>query len=291
MTATRVDVIAVPFDSGHRNLRMGRGPTHLLKAGIVDVLASASADVRVVNLEPPADVFPSEARVAVELQRLVAERVTEARRTGAFPIVLSGNCNMAAIGSVSAITATSGPPVVCWLDAHADFNTPETTSSGFFDGMAVAMLTGRCWQALARRVPGFVPLPESNVMMLGVRDVDPLEEQLLTASSIRRVATSTAEIDAALSALSANRELYLHVDLDVFDPSEGRANGYAIGGGLSRENVFDLIGRITERFEIAALGLTAYDPSCDADGRIARLAIAVAAAVVEHQHPRLLPRI
>ena len=71
-----------------------------------------------------------------------------------FPLVLAGNCN-AAVGVVAGL----GPgAAVLWCDAHADFNTPETTTGGFLDGMGLATVTGRCWTSMAARVPGFVPV-------------------------------------------------------------------------------------------------------------------------------------
>jgi len=61
---------------------------------------------------------------------------------------------------------------VLWFDAHGDFNTPESTLGGFLDGMALAIATGRCWTGLAATVPGFTPVAEENVVLVGARDLD-----------------------------------------------------------------------------------------------------------------------
>ena len=270
----KVDLIAVPYDSGLRSVRMGCGPEHLLEVGIVEALESSNADVSVHIVEPSKDVVASEIKISFEIQRLVAERVAFAKSRGRFPIVLSGNCNTA-VGTIAGLTAVSGsPPAVCWLDAHGDFNTPETTPSGFLDGMAVAMLAGRCWKGMTSKVPGFVPVPESQIVMTGLRALDETEEENVDSSGVHRVAIRDAL--AAIESISPN-EIYLHVDLDVFDPSVGTANSYAVSGGITRNEFRDL-ARVLQP-TVGAMALTAYDPSCDPENRIARLAVDIARAV------------
>ena len=230
----RVTIVAVPFDSGHRDARMGRGPGHLLELGIADRLRSLGHDVDVRHIEPASEVFPAEIRMAIELQRGVAGAVSEIRARRAFPLVLSGNCNVA-VGVVAGLRSTGCPdPAVCWFDAHADFNTPDSTIGGFFDGMAIAMLTGHCWRELGAQVPGFHPIPDSRVLLIGARDIDPLEQRLLDASGVRvaRSVDIRADVDALIESAEA-RDVYIHLDLDSLDTSEGRANPYAVSGGLS----------------------------------------------------------
>jgi arginase len=171
---------------------------------------------------------------------------------------------------------------VCWFDAHADFNTPETTIGGFLDGMAVSMLTGHCWHELTAQVPGFAPIPDAHVLMIGTRDVDPLERELLQASSIRvasRPAEPGADVDAIIAAAGAP-DLYLHLDLDALDASEGRANGFAVSGGLSHSDLLVAIDAIGSRGAIRAASIAAYDPACDTDDRIGHIAIEAATRIV-----------
>jgi arginase len=75
--------------------------------------------------------------------------------------------------------------------------------------------------------------------------------------------------------------VYLHIDLDVLDPSEGRANSFATDGGLLLRDVLDVIETIRGRFPIAAVALTAYDPTCDPDARICAAAESILNAVLE----------
>ncbi len=278
----QVTIVAVPFDSGHRDARMGRGPGHLLELGIADRLRSLDHDVAVLHVEPASDVFPAEIRMANELQRVVAAAVSAIRATGAFPLVLAGNCNVA-VGIVAGLHAAGNlDPAVCWFDAHADFNTPESTIGGFFDGMAVSMLTGRSWRELGAQVPAFHAISESRVLLIGTRDVDPLEQQLLDSSGVRVAASHDvrADVDALLSLTSA-RDVYVHLDLDSLDTSEARANPYAVSGGLSRAELLAALDTISDQGSVRAASITAYDPSCDEDDRIGHIAIAAAVRVVQ----------
>jgi arginase len=122
-------------------------------------------------------------------------------------------------------------------------------------------------------------VPPERVVLVGARDFEPTEEERLARSSITRA--DTGSLSAALDALAEHTEaVYVHIDLDVLDPSEGRANGWAVGGGLSADELDAALRAITSRFEIAAAAFTAYDPACDEEGRIPRIAARVA--------PRLL---
>ncbi|HEY0243683.1 MAG TPA: arginase family protein [Gemmatimonadaceae bacterium] len=269
----KAHLIAVPFDSGIRDVRMGRGPLHLLEIGIVEALERSGASVSVHVVEPSAEAFGAEVALSFEIQRLVAKRVAEARGEGAFPIVLSGNCNTA-VGTVAGLTKTTGEaPGVCWFDAHGDFNTPDTTTSGFLDGMAVAMVAGRCWQGMTAKVSGFRPVPESRIVMVGARALDDPEERALGSSNVRR-----AKIDDAHSIFADVRakSVYMHVDMDVFDPSVGKANGFAVGGGLTREEFMSFAARAKKELPLGALAVTAYDPSCDEGDTMGRLAVDIA---------------
>jgi arginase len=175
----------------------------------------------------------------------------------------------------------SGSTAIVWLDAHGDFNTPETTVSGFLDGMALATATGRCWQNLAASVPGFRPVSEKNVVLIGARDFDPAERRLLDDSAVTLIESQSVRkhgvssvLGQALAGLRAQR-VYLHIDLDVLDPDEARANQFSVPGGLSLAEVLEVAGFIGERLTIAAAAITAYDPAYDKDGKALRAATAL----------------
>ena len=101
----------------------------------------------------------------------------------------------------------TGPTGVRWFDAHGDFNTPESTLGGFLDGMALAIATGRCWIGLAATVPGFTPVAEENVVLVGARDLDPAEGELLRASRVQHLPSDapTSRIASAIEVRGRSR--------------------------------------------------------------------------------------
>jgi arginase len=276
-----VELIAVPYDSGRQGQRMGAGPAHLLQAGLGTRLEDAGHRVHIRTLDLPPGSWPAEIRAAFDLAGAVARAVDESIADGRFPLVLSGNCGPAAIGCVSGLRSVSR---VLWFDAHADFNTPETTVTGFLDGMALAAVTGRCWTQLTRAIPGFVPVPESGVTLIGARDVDDLEAATLRRTAVRCVSTHElrAELPTVLAADNGSRPTsYLHLDLDVLDPREGTVNCYATPGGLDRSDLEWAIARIAEAVDVRASSLTAFDPGSDVTGRACESALAVAVGLVQ----------
>src|SRR5262249_50325204 len=124
----------------------------------------------------------AEIRTAFDLMRALAVAVRDARQRGFFPLVLAGNCNTC-LGTVAGLGDGRGTAVL-WFDAHGDFNTPETTTSAFLDGMALATLNGRCWSQLARTVPDFTPVSERTTCLVGARDLDPLEAEAISNSAL-----------------------------------------------------------------------------------------------------------
>jgi arginase len=159
---------------------------------------------------------------------------------------------------------------VIWFDAHSDFNTPETSASGFLDGMALSILTGRCWPVLAARLAGFEPVPETNVILIGARDLDVPEAVALADSAIRTIPRTRMELlDEAVAELSQRVEnFYVHLDVDVLDESEGRANSYASGGGLKADELYAALELLKRSGRIRVAGITSYDPACDPEGRV-----------------------
>ena len=136
---------------------MGRGPVHLLENGIAKSLREQAHEVEIADVLLP-DALYSEGQALAQLQRGAVPILKEALEKNQRALLLSGNCGPAALSAVSALgPRTTG---VIWFDAHGDFNTPETSASGFLDGMALSILTGRCWPALAASFEGFEPVPE-----------------------------------------------------------------------------------------------------------------------------------
>jgi len=271
-----IHLIQVPYDSGHRNARMGRGPLHFHEHGAADRLRAAGHEVAESLIEVPSP-FPTEIGTSFALHRALADTVRDVVAVERFPLILAGNCG-SALGTVSGLRSAtphdSSPVGVIWLDAHADFNTPDTTTSGFLDGTALATLTGQCWHALTSTISGFRPVSDAHVVLVGARDIDPAEELRLARSHVIRVEAARLRVEGAGSAGALHDALtelarrnvarmYLHIDLDVHDPADVQANQYAAPGGLAPSTVRDLVTVVAGRFEIVAAAMTAYDPTCD----------------------------
>lgn len=259
---------------------MGAGPERLMDSGLIDRLEHAGHEVVPCSICLPSQAFMPEVQAAFELDRRLATCVAEAVAVGALPVILSGNC-FTSVGTVAGI----GEPDlgVIWLDAHGDFNTPETTIGGFLDGMALATLTGRCWTSLAASVPGFVPVSERRVMLFGARDLDAREAAELIESEIEHLtpdAIGAGLADNLARRREHTREIYLHIDLDSLDPSEGKANSFAVAGGFSVVDVRSLVDEVARAFRIRAVALTAYDPSQDDGGRVCEAGIGLVVAAV-----------
>jgi arginase len=256
---------------------MGAGPLRLIAdPAISDELRTQGWDVRLETIETPDQNKPEIVRV-VEGDRRLARRVRAARERGAFPVVLAGNCN-SCLGTVAGL----GPVGVVWFDAHPDFDTPDR-SLGFFDGMGLAILTGNGWELLRGTIPGFTPVDERSVVLVGVRDLEEHQRAPLEASAMRILPGGSFESAEFLRELDELRRraprTYLHIDLDVLDTSEGRANRFAAAGGLSAQQLEWAVEMVFRRCAVAGAAITAYDPGLDEDGRMARAASRVIATV------------
>jgi arginase len=255
-------LIDVPYDCGQFGKRMGAGPAYLIERGLAQSLRAAGYPVRRASVRLP-DTFHTEWQALSVLQEQIAALVQQTRASGERALILSGNCAPAALGVLSA--GASADTAVLWLDAHADFNTPETSSSGFLDGMALAIAVGHCWRACATKFQTN-PVPEEHVVQIGVRSVDDEEGRRLERSRVHRCAADLQDVTRTLDVLSGQlHHAYVHVDLDVVDASDLRANHYALNGGPSVESVAAIIAAAGIRVPVDAAALTALDPSIDGD--------------------------
>lgn len=278
-----IQLLLVPYDTARRGWRSGKGPEHLLQAGLVMHLQRDGhrvAQPRIIEDDP--DQSPAEIRTAFELCRRLATAVRDARAAGRFPLVLSGNCN-SAVGTLSGLTPARR--ATFWFDAHGDCNTPDTTASGFLDGTGLATTLGLGWHQLAASVPGFQPVAPETTFLLGARDLDPPEAALLERSAMSSI--PVAQIPHTLRSILATAALddtlgYLHLDLDVLDPKVGQANWFPVEGGLSVEQVTDAITAIRERLPLGAAAITSYGPDYDTDQTVCRAAFAAIDAIVSN---------
>jgi arginase len=166
----------------------------------------------------------------------------------------------------------SGDLAVLWLDAHADLNTPASSPSGHFHGMVLRTLLGEGPPTLVNQIPR--PLTPSQIYLVGARDLDPPEAELVRVAGIRN-----AGLEAFTDPIQFVRDLkaggfgrvYLHLDLDVINPADFASSLMRTPGGPSLADVAALICQLTEHCAIAGASVVEF---CDREpgdaNRVAR---------------------
>jgi arginase len=271
-----VCLIEVPFHAGDCGHPSSRGPRRLLEAGAAELFVQRGVAAKVEGAGREA-AFRDTASSSAEVNRQLAAIVRGAVAGGQLPIVLAGSCN-ASLGVLAGFAHERCGAV--WLDAHADFNTPDSTASGFFAGMSMAIIGGHCYRSYWAQIGDNTPLAEDTIALFGVRDLAPrAERERLERSAIQVVEWRNGQpgrgILATLDDLAWRvREVYLHVDFDAFAPE--LAPGVAdepVAGGLALEQAETIIRATAERFSIRAVTLATYAPDRDRDERTLQLAL------------------
>jgi arginase len=246
--------------------------------GLHDALERMGAEVRVeqIGLTPEQEPeYGGWKRLGYALGHL-GRAVARNLRDGYFPVGLLGTCP--SMPGMVAGLQRSGPtaePIkvgMLWLDAHPDFNTPETTRSGSLGGMPVAVATGRCLTRMRLDAGLDPPLSDRHVVMGGVRLTDPLEQHLLDESEIEQLSvddlrTLSPAVTAQLDRLSRLTDrIYVHIDMDVLDPREVMGHGNKVPNGPSSEQLASLFELIFSRYPKASAIGFATIPSRDEGG-------------------------
>jgi len=208
------------------------------------------------------------------------EIVADQRRRGLFTLGLLSNCN-ALMGMLAGLQ-NSGPtkrPLrvgLVWIDAHGDINTPDTTLSGMLGGMPVAVSTGLCLPRLRRKCGLDPALPTRYVTMVGVRDTDPLEQELLDRIEVQHVTVDHVRrlspvIDLEMERLATLTDLtYVHIDMDALDPEEVSGHGLTVADGPTGKEMAAALEMMVEHPSVAAFGIASYPAGRDPDGRTLR---------------------
>ena len=183
------------------------------------------------------------------------------------PVLLAGECSIA-LSTLPAVVRLRPEVRVLWLDAHGDFNTPETSPSGFLGGMALAGACGR-WDAGL----GQMPIAPARVVLAGLRDLDPPERAALGASDAIMIGASPVETLVAVKNAIDGAPVYVHLDLDVLDPAVFPAQ-FPVPDGLAPAKLFDVLEAVASASEIVGLEVTAFEAPDDDAERHAAAALA-----------------
>jgi arginase len=198
---------------------------------------------------------------------------------GMAPLVIGGDCTTM-LGTAAGLHRAGYRFGLICFDAHGDFNTAETTPSGNIHGMTVAALAGRGAPSLRDLVGGDVVVPSSHIALIGVRDLDPLERQALTAAGV--LVVSPAELSRRGASCCGRRALaiacgagdgppvdglLLHLDVDVLDPGEAPGVGLPVAGGLTLDALLAALEPLLNSGRLLAVEITEAAPLLDRSGR------------------------
>ena len=215
---------------------------------MADRLQATGREVRKITIDSVPEGADKQAVVAA-IGRGIARAVALARAQGRFPLVLSGGC-LAAVGVVAGLQSPEagsgkiGDPGVVWIDAHGDFNTPESSPSGYWDGMALAAVCGVSLPELGAAV-GLHPLAVERAIHLAGRAFDPLETANIRQHGLARVAAgelADPEVRERIRHRAGAGGYYLHIDLDGLDPRDAPAVGFPEPGGVRLDDLLDVLG-------------------------------------------------
>ncbi|MBX0323091.1 arginase [Halomicroarcula sp. F13] len=293
-----VRVLGVPMDLGADRRGVDMGPSAIRYGGLADQLEALGmacvdggdlAVPRPEERDPDADQ-PSGGRAKFrrETGEVCQDVRTAVRATiddGEFPLVLGGDHSIA-IGTVAGAADPDESLGIVWFDAHGDFNTPQTTPSGNIHGMSLAAILGK--GSFADEAWAHTPaVSEENVVLVGLRDVDDRERDLLNESDV--TAYTMSDIDArsvpsvveeALDiATDGTDAIHVSLDLDWLDPTEAPGVGTPVRGGVSYREAHVAMEYVAERREaIRSMELVEVNPILDDHNRTAELACELAAS-------------
>lgn len=290
-----IDLIGVPIDFGAGRRGVNMGPGALRYAGLEASLEQIGHHVRDLGdvsvpareqctvVEPRLRFLDCILQVAAE----VAVRIESSLTQGLFPLTLGGDHSLS-FGSIGGAARHKNIGVI-WMDAHGDFNTPDTTPSGNIHGMPLAALCGYGDPRLVALGPGGAPsVNPHNVAIVGARDLDTGERDLLREAGVHvfameqidRIGVYEAMTRAIDFAARDTHGIYLSLDLDALDPVYAPGVGTPVAGGLTYREAHLACELLAESGKLLAMDLVEVNPILDEHNRTALLGIELAASAL-----------
>jgi arginase len=209
--------------------------------------------------EPRATRFEEDLRDSRGCLLEAGGQVDDALADGRVPVIAAADCSIS-VTTLPAALRHRPEARVLWLDAHGDYNTPDTTGSGYLGGMCLAGACGEWDAGLGETIE-----PE-QVVLAGVRDLDAGERELLERSAATVIGASVVETLVAVKNALDGAPAFVHLDLDVLDPDEFPA-AVPAPGGLSSDKLYDLMEAVAEDSELVGIEITAFEAPDDEDDR------------------------
>ncbi len=291
-SAPVVRVYGVPMDLGQMRRGVDMGPSAIRYAGLnsrlerLGLVVEDGGNIMVPVVEQidatPEDGLAHHADDIGKVCRAAYERARETLAAGKIGIFLGGDHSIA-LGTVAAALDQPHRLGVLWVDAHADFNTPETTPSGNVHGMVVAALMGRCPPNLT---VGERRLQPDQLVMIATRDLDAKERVALRASGIKVFTMRDIDergmariIHEALDALPDAEALHVSFDMDSLDPHVVAGVGTPVPGGLTYREAHLLMETLADDGRVGSLDIVEINPILDTANRTARTAVELVASL------------
>jgi len=273
-----VAIVINPYNGDRAGDEQDIDARAMVNRGLVDTLTSHGIDVQHVNTvrltSEDDNQYGRWNRFGLASGHL-ADFVANNEKTGLFNIGFFNNCN-SLLGMLGGLqhAGAGGQSLrvgLLWIDAHADYNTPETTLSGMLGGMPVAITAGHALERMRLQSKLNTPLPTEHIVMVGVRDTDPLEQERLDNSFIEHISVAdirslSGVIGQQIERLSQITDLiYVHIDLDVLAPDEVSGHPLTVSGGPTSRELAAALKVMFEYEKTAALGIASYPADADPD--------------------------
>jgi arginase len=295
LRVSKVGVIGIPYNVGWKGPGIEEGAQALRNAGLVDELKKVVSEVVdcgdvEVRLPPRDDSNPKllNARQVEAVCRSLAAKVHGTVDKGYFPLIIGGEDSVT-IGIIEGFQRALGPRIgLIYLDAHGDFNTPETTPSGLIGGMNVAVTAGRGPKELVEMFGRSPLLPEENIVLYGTRELDAMEERALAESKvmvymrekIREVGVGKAVEEIVRDLEPRCDKVYVNVDLDALDETAMSAQSYPVGDGLSMDEFRETLQDLVKSGRLCGMAIMVFNAAKDPEGVEARKVVRLIADVL-----------
>jgi arginase len=284
----QIDVIGVPMDLGADRRGVDMGASAIRYAHLQPNLEELGYSVKDAgNIEVPIAEMCSitDSRLKyidciIPVARRLSGAVSISIQAGRFPLVLGGDHSLS-IGSIRG-AARQKKTGVLWIDAHADFNTPETTPSGNIHGMPLAALCGRGEQRLVQLWDEAFPVVDPRrVAIIGARDLDTGEKNNLNQSGV--MVQSMEQIDRtglvavmekSIERVSRDTDgIYLSFDMDSLDPRHAPGVGTPVAAGLTQREAHLICEMVAETGRLLGMDMVEVNPILDTQNQTAHLAM------------------
>jgi arginase len=293
----RCILIGAPIDTGQRRPGCLMGPAAYRVAGLAQAIAAEGhgvedwGDLALPPLRAVASPNPAVHALAetVAWTETLMDRVDDALSAGGLPIVMGGDHSLAlgsAAGAAAFADRQGRPLFLLWLDAHSDFHTPLTTTSGNLHGTPLAYIAGR--EGFDAFPPFPAPVPAERICMFGIRSVDPAEQAAMQECDIavndmrvideRGIGAPLREFLAACR--DAGGMLHVSLDVDFLDPSIAPGVGTTVPGGTTFREAHLVAELLHESGLVTSLDLVELNPFLDDRGMTARLMVDLVGSIM-----------